>query len=197
MARTDILELSGAILVSLGGASAILFGFSNWLGRYWADKLLAAERAKHDGEIESLKSRLRIETEAQLANLNQWLSIQKETHLRHHTDKLVIYRSVVDIVGGFLHELEQVALGRKPTIPQEILDRFLMQRLQAYGYLAMLAPQTVMDRFDELMDLLLDILYDGKKPTWVEIRNLAIAFLNAVRTDLGLDGGLIEYRGRR
>lgn len=197
MPMSDVFELTAAIFASLGGASAILFGLSNWLGRQWADRLLASERAKHEKEIEALKSKLRVETEAQLANLNQWLSIQKETHLKHHTDKLSIYRSVIDIVGCFIHELEQVALKRKPSVPEDILERFLMQRLQAYGYLAMLAPQNVMDRFDSLMDLILDVLYDNKVPTWTEVREQAIALLNAMRNDLGLDGGTIEYRGHR
>lgn len=60
----DALELSGIILGSLGGGAAIVFGFSSWLGKVWANRLMAKEKAEHAQELESLRCRLTRDTES-------------------------------------------------------------------------------------------------------------------------------------
>ncbi|SMF96091.1 hypothetical protein SAMN02949497_3474 [Methylomagnum ishizawai] len=197
MRPVDIFEVAAAIITSLGGAAVVLFGLSSWLGKFWASKLLAEERAKHEKELESIKANLKIQTDSKLAQIDHWLTIEKETHLKHHNDKINIYRLSIDLISNFLHEIEQASINPEKIVQKEVIERFLMQRLQVYGYLAMLAHQEVMDRFDALIDLLLDIIYDNKNPSWHEIRSLAITLLNAVRADLGISSGTIEYRGRR
>lgn len=64
MALKDILELSGVILASLGGGAAIVFGFSSWLGKVWANRLMTKEKAEYAQELESLRSRLTQDTES-------------------------------------------------------------------------------------------------------------------------------------
>jgi hypothetical protein len=60
----DLLELSGVILGSLGGGAAIIFGFSNWLGKVWANRLMTKEKAEYAQELESLRNRLTQDTES-------------------------------------------------------------------------------------------------------------------------------------
>ncbi len=197
MKLAEYFKIAAAVIGSVGGSALIIGGFANWLGKVWADRLMAKEKASHDQALEELRDKLRLSTEKQLSEVNHWFAIQKETYLKHHSDKIIIYRAVIDIISEILRELEKVSSGRQPSISPEVLEKFSMSRLQAYGYLAMLAPQSVMDCFDALTDLLLGILYDGKKATWFEIRSLAIELLNAVRADLALIEGPIQYRGQR
>lgn len=63
MELMDLLELSGVILVSLGGG-AIILGFSNWLGKVWANRLMTKEKAEYAQELESLRNRLTQDTES-------------------------------------------------------------------------------------------------------------------------------------
>ena len=44
---TEIAQAGGVILVSLGGAGAILMGLSSWLGKVWASKILAEDKNKY------------------------------------------------------------------------------------------------------------------------------------------------------
>ena len=67
--------------------------------------------------------------------------------------------------------------------------------MMLYGYLAMLAPQNVMDAYDKLMDHLLQIFHGTKQYLWTEVRALAISALNEIRKDVGIDKSPIEYRG--
>ena len=52
----DIWEIASAILASLGGGVLIVAAFSTWLGKVWAGRILAGDRAKYQAEIEHIKS---------------------------------------------------------------------------------------------------------------------------------------------
>ena len=58
MKLKEVLELAGATLASLGGGAAIIFGFSNWLGKVWANRIMTKEKAEYAKELESLRNRL-------------------------------------------------------------------------------------------------------------------------------------------
>jgi len=60
----EILEISAVALGSLGGGAAIIFGFSNFLGKVWANRLMTKEKAEYARELESLRNRLVKETES-------------------------------------------------------------------------------------------------------------------------------------
>lgn len=64
MGLNDIVKLLAAILVSLGGGSLIILGFSSWLGKLWANRLMAKESAKHAQELEELRNKLTQDTES-------------------------------------------------------------------------------------------------------------------------------------
>ena len=193
----QMLQAVAVILVSTGGAAAIIWKLSGFLGRVWAERLMVQERARHDQEIEQLKSRLRLDTETQLEEVRRLLDLARDVQLRHHNDKLTIYRSAIDMIAEIIHQLEEVATGRRPAPDQDAIRRFAIQRLQAYGYLAMLAPQTVMDSFDAMIDTLVEVIHENREVTWQEVRQLSLGVLNAVRADLGIDGDEIAYRGWR
>ncbi len=61
---TKLLELAGAILASLGVSTAIVFGFSSWLGKIWASKLMEKDKAEHARELERLRNSFVQETES-------------------------------------------------------------------------------------------------------------------------------------
>ena len=53
---TKLLELAAAILVSLGGGAANVLGFSSWLGKIWANRLMEKDKAEHAKELERLST---------------------------------------------------------------------------------------------------------------------------------------------
>lgn len=67
----EVIEVSGVILGSIGGGAAIIFGFSNWLGKVWANRLMVEEKAKFSRDLESLKSELVRENESHKIKLKK------------------------------------------------------------------------------------------------------------------------------
>jgi hypothetical protein len=196
MTVTDAIEISAAILASLGGGAIVLIACSSWLGKLWAERIMERERADYAKELEKLRSELNREVETDLELWKKKLDVSATTTLREVSDKLAIYRATVDLVAEVLGDFDRVFTdgGQIPDLPAR-LDRFNRQRIKAYGYMAMLAPQSVMDAFDNLADHLL-LIANGEQPyVWTEVRNRSIALLNEIRKDVGLDKRPIEYRG--
>ncbi len=51
-------QLAAAIITSLGGGGAIVYGLSNYLGKIWADRALEKERHKYADMLQTAKSGL-------------------------------------------------------------------------------------------------------------------------------------------
>jgi hypothetical protein len=193
----DALEVGSVVIASLGGGALLIFAMSNWLGRVWADRLMQAERAKHDAEFEQLRAQLHTKTSNEIELVKRRLDIATTSHLREVQEKIAIYRSVVDLVAEILGDFDRAYVdGKVAPDAQERYDRFNRGRMRAYGYMAMLAPQAVMDSFDAVVDHLM-MISNGREPyEWTKVRALAVAMINAVRRDIGLDKSPIEYRGK-
>ena len=65
MSISEIFQVSGAILGSVGGAAAIIFGFSTWLGKVWANRILEKDKLKYSTELEKIKNKIQSESEKQ------------------------------------------------------------------------------------------------------------------------------------
>lgn len=183
------------IIASLGGGGLIVAGLSSWLGKVWADRLMARERVDHEAQLARLQANLERQNQAQVEALRTELRITEEKHLKGFQDRVAIYRMAVDIVADFLGDLDRY-LRDGQAIPEERYDMFNRMRMKAYGYLAMLASQRVMDAYDQLADHLLRIVGGQQDYEWDEVRHLALELLNAVRVDIGLDPSPIQYNGR-
>lgn len=68
---TDVFEIGGAVMISLGGAAGIIMGFSSWLGKVWAERILSKEKARYTTDLEEFKKRLVLETESHKIRLKK------------------------------------------------------------------------------------------------------------------------------
>ena len=194
---SEYLSIGATIIASLGGSGAIILGLSNYLGKIWAERLMATEKVNHEQKLERLRVQLQKENQLHLAELNNGLEIYKQTHLREHSDKLVIYRATIDLVAIMLAKVEMIVLRHKRELSPEEKESFETERLKIYGYLAMIAPQEVMDANDAFIDQLLAIIFDGETTSWEEIRAKALCLTNAMRRDIGIDKSDVAYNGNR
>jgi hypothetical protein len=196
MTITDVFSIATTVILSVGGGGIIVFALSSWLGKIWANRLMEAERAKHAEELERLRSELHHESEATLTTLQSDLEIFKEKHLKGYTDKLAIYRLVTDVIVDALGDLDLITLSGAAADGTARWDRFNRGRMKAYGYLAMLAPQSVMDVMDALMDHLIQVSHGQDRYEWPKVRVLVLNLLNEIRKDIGIDASPIDYRGQ-
>jgi hypothetical protein len=182
MTIEQVLQIGATVVASLGGGALIVAAFSDRLAGIWAKRMLQNERAKHAEALEELKAEI--------------LAI-KQKELNRHFDKAAIYKDVVHIVAEILRELEAVASNRQAAVSPEVEKAFALHRNKAYGYISLVSSQEVMDRYNDMIDFFIPLLYEGKSATWVEMRELADAMLNAMRKDLGINDSGVYYRGGR
>jgi hypothetical protein len=212
----DILQIALTFIASLGGGGLIVFGLSNWLGKVWADRLMQSERAKHDRELAdyrakldreqvelratqereltALRTALTHESQELLESVKAELDVAKQKHLKGFHDKLAIYRLGADLIAEILGNMDKgETVGRLPS-PEE-MDVFNRGRIKAYAYIGMIAPQSVMDAFDSLIDYLLLIAHGNAPYKWEAVRAKGLVLLNEMRKDVGLDPSEIAYNG--
>jgi len=160
---------------------------------------MVKERSKHDHELAELRAKLEKANEESLSKLRTDLEIYRDTYLKAHSDKIGTYGFVFQIVSDFLADRDMIRLGQTPE--GNVLERFNRGRLKAHGYLAMLAPQRVMDAYDSLVDYICST--SEKTPpndphaVWKEIRRLVYVLINEIRDDVGIDKSKIVYHGER
>ena len=163
----------------------------------YKERLMLDEKAQIESALDQFRLDISRQNERELSELKSELEIYKEVTLKGFNDKIVIYRLVVDIISELLAELDFFKIHGE--LREGAIDRyyeFNKNRVKAYGYLAMLAPQSVMDSFYVLLDHLLLVTSGQRNYEWAEVREFAITLLNEVRKDIGLDVSPIAYKGK-
>jgi hypothetical protein len=137
MTLAQIFEVSGAILVSIGGAAAIIFGLSSFLAKVWANRILESDRDKYRQEIERLKH----DNALQKSSYERYMDLIVDYHdfiYRHYRvaqnaasfdvlnfenkPKVNTKRNFVEHIDGFRDELNQMEGRLRIILPKQILD---------------------------------------------------------------------------
>lgn len=193
----DIASVVLAIIGSIGGGGLIVLGMSNWLGKVWAQRLMDREQHRHEKELEELRTNLSHDSKQMLTKFQSELEVTRATAIRDNADKVAIYRASIDLLAKMIAKIEMIIQEKRGLLtPQEELE-FEEQRLKIYAYLAMHAPQSVMSAHDDMTDMLLDVMEGKSMPTWPQVRDAALKFLNEMRADIGVNPSPIEYCGTR
>lgn len=101
MTLTTVIEVAAAILVSLGGAGAIIIWAASWLGKVWANRILESDRRKYGEELERVRSELETSRRLLQAELDKAIHVHRvqfETEFRVLADiwaKLAVLRSAM------------------------------------------------------------------------------------------------------
>lgn len=182
MGLDDALNIVTAGIVSIGGGGLLILGLSSWLGKVWAGRILRDETHALSIQLEETK---------------RDLDVLKEKTLRFQNDKILAYREITEIIAKLLAIMD-VHNGRIISwdAAEGPVHEFNEQRLKLYGYLAMLAPQAVMDAQDDLVDHLLLTVSGDIDYKWTEVREKVLFLLNTVREDIGVASGPIVYKGK-
>ena len=182
-------------ILSSAVASSVLLASLGWLFRgLIGERLSAAVKHEYEEKIAKLRSQLQRENQETSSRFQKDLDVLREKELGGHKDKIQAYRLVIDVMASLYSDIQHAV--RTQVFEQAIIDRYNQAWVQCYGYLSMLAPQDVMDAYDRLNDYILNIL-NGRSSLqeWAVTRTHALAFLNAVRSDVGLSGAPVEYHG--
>lgn len=170
-------EIAQAVLVSIGGGGVIVFLLSGYLGSVWADRLMAAETAKHQKELEVLRSELSRTCSRDALN---------------YKEKIDLYKGISDPIIELIVSIENTG-----EITNELLSNFEHKRLSITAQLAMFAPMSVYDAYNELIDYLYNSLENKDKYSFERFRQYAHKFLTEARKDVGIYSDEVKYLGNR
>jgi hypothetical protein len=182
------------MIASVGGAGVIIVGVSTWVGKIWAEKLMNADKAKHEQELARLRSGLEKSNQIEIEGIRVELSLLKDHRLRDLSDKVVIYRHFIDLISEYLADFEKER-HKAAHLTADQLATFNARRLRLYGYISLTSPQAVIDAQDQLVDYLLNVANGNQKYDWKIVRDLSIAVINECRKDIGLNPAPIQYNG--
>ena len=169
--------VASAVLISIGGGGGIVFAFSNWLGKFWASRLMLVETARHNQELEQLRTRLQTQADQRSQTYKQKIELYKE-----------VSTPLIDLV---------VKAQHAGTLTPKDLQEFDQSRLSTTALLAMFAPLSVFHEYNDLIDYIYNA-FDGKEVwSFLEFRPKALKFLSMVRADIGLYQDEVCYLGNR
>jgi hypothetical protein len=86
---TEAFQVALSVLLSLGGGGLIVMSLSGWLGKVWANRLMQQDMAKHNRDLEELKSKFEAVNQRLQAQLDKALHvyrIQFETEFKALTE---------------------------------------------------------------------------------------------------------------
>ena len=186
----EVWKTAGAILTALGGAGAIVIAFSSYLGKLWAEKLMAKDKAKYETELATLRNHLESEAAKNLTRLQHELDVYKETHMKGLSDKLSTYRLAIDSIAEVVVSI--TLESRTGAVGGEAFASYQRQRLKAFGYISMLASQEVLDSFATLTDYLEDVARGKFRYDQIELRKRTFQWVNAIRKDVGINSTEVQ-----
>lgn len=172
-----IFHVATAVLLSVGGGGIIVLGLSGWLGKVWAESLMARETQRHRVELE----KLRVE-----------LQTMADRHAQNHRHKIELYKEVANPLIELI-----VKAQHKGNLSKDDLQSFDAARLATTALLGMFAPEAVFIEYNAMIDYVYDS-FEGKA-TWSfpEFRIRALKFLSLVRADIGIYTDELRYVGTR
>ncbi len=180
----EIFKVTGAILMSFGGAGVILFALSSWLGKVWASRILANEKQEHTKEIESYKHKLKVEiSELQMMN-DKSVYVSKTQYDKEFEIYLSIWESFVELrfATGSLYPQGLVHVPNDPDEKQEYLDDKYKKFSDAYdsfiNQIYKFAPfykEEFYDEFEEFRQICYRVFLLYKKYNYDKYNSLTYA----------------------
>ena len=156
-------------IISAAVVSATVSGIITWISRLQIETKLLKQKSQLDAKHEHTKAKL--------------------------DHKVETYRLVIDNISSMLSDID-FHVKISSNLEQDEAFEFNKNRMRIYGYLGLFAPQPVMNAYDNLIDMIIKIIYRGEETyEWDKIRNLVLALLNEVRKDLGFEGSSFTYNG--
>jgi hypothetical protein len=198
MTLGEVLSTGASIIVSLGGAGFIILGFSSWLGKVWAERLMQNQRLSNEQKLAELRANLERQNQLDIQRLKTELSLLQHRELTSHQEKINIYKIAIDMFSDFLFDLQTLFESpQNHTLLNEKLISFERMRMKTYAILCIHASQDVIDAHENLVEIIIYTLEGKKQFNWEEIRGACMSLLNGARKDLGIMGDNIQYRGTR
>ncbi len=130
MSYEDIFKTLAAVFVSVGGAGAIFFGLSSYLGKVWANRILESDRARFTQEIEALKAQFEATNRKLQAQLDKRVHVSRIQFETEFQGLQKVWQAIANLRSAMSPVRPEITLSSPNedylTRFHENRDRFLM-----------------------------------------------------------------------
>lgn len=172
----EVLAVASTVLLSLGGAGAIILGLSSWLGRVWAEKILQNARYEHELRVEKLRAQLQRDVESELERLRYRNHGEIDEMMRTRE----VYQCLVTSMRVFLS-------GSSPATEQD-----KKEFLATYDLCHLWASDQVIKKLGEFLDLMVKHSALPDPANQIRLRVLYLECLVEMRRDSGFGKTALE-----
>ncbi len=188
---SEIFSVASAVLVSLGGAGAVLLLLSSWLGRLWASRILEREKAELTKSIETTKAELTSSIEREKAVMAAFHEEHKTELQELSTQRLDALSRRPDVYALLATKLR---IFLKANIPAERQQSDQMAFLAAYDEGYLWASEPVAAAIRELIEVLEKETAADKSFALIPPNAPAYGELHAVTQALNTQAGELYQR---
>jgi hypothetical protein len=121
----EAFEVASAVLVALGGGAAIVFAFSSWLGKVWANRILEQERVKYSQQLEELKQRLELQLHSGKALFDAEFGIYRELWTHANDLRLLAVNIRSGLRKSLLTEEEHIERYKQFSVQLSEIEHFV------------------------------------------------------------------------
>jgi len=143
---TSAINLMGAIIVTLGGSTVVVFGLSSWLGKIWADRLMEKEKAKYTQEIEKLKHEL----ETKIIKIEHFHQVSESTYQELFKKKIEVYNKLLHEKIEYFKIIHEDAGFELQDYPLEVYHNFYSKTKSIINDFRLFISNELSDKYDEL-----------------------------------------------
>ncbi len=112
MTVDDVVTICSSVIIGLGGGSIIIWRLSNWLGKVWANRILAEDKLKYTQQLEIVKNELGRASQEYLIKFSS-LHAERATIIRDLHAKLVDAQRVMNSTLKPFQEVGEPSLDDK------------------------------------------------------------------------------------
>lgn len=140
------INLFGAVIVTLGGSSAIVFGLSAWIGKIWANKLMEKDKTKYTKEIETLKDEL----QTKMTKMEHFHKISEQTYQTLFNAKIATYNDLLYEKTEYYKILNEDEVFEMMDYPPEVYYDFFIKIRKIIDKNRLYISNELSDKYDKL-----------------------------------------------
>ncbi len=200
MDAKSLFELASAVLASLGGGIVIVYAFSNYIGKLWANRLMDNERAEHAKNLERLRNDLSREMESykiqlkkseiifekQLLAASELMTIVRSNVPAHHEDAVIYEIRIKKMIRDFDNigkQLKGYLSNHGSILPSKIID-LISDSINIISSFHAIIPETENAELAATAQIITNNLKDAEAIILGDIRSQQITKDNMHHSDI-------------
>jgi len=140
------INLFGAVVVTLGGSSAVVFGLSAWIGKIWANKLMEEDKTRYTKEIETLKNEL----QTKMTKMEHFHKISEQTYQTLFNAKIATYNDLLYEKTEYYKILNEDETFEMMDYPPEVYYDFFTKIRKIIDENRLYISNELSDKYDKL-----------------------------------------------